>query len=455
MGFRIGVRRENKNKWERRVPLVPSDLAELQQAHGLKFVVQPSEIRTFTDAEYRAAGISLDERMRGAAIIFGVKEVPVRLLRPGKVYVFFAHVVKGQAYNMPMLQRLLDFGCTLVDYEKIADDTNRRLVFFGRHAGNAGMLETLRGLGLRLARAGHSTPLSEVKPAHEYHDLADAKAHLSALGARITAGGIPEALRPIVIGVAGYGNVSEGAQDVLAALPVESAPVHELREIASIRGPGAPSLVKVVFREEDMVRPLDAQAGFALQDYYQHPDKYEGRFEQHLEHLDVLVNCIYWEPRYPRLLTKQWAAGRWGAAGPAPRLKIVGDISCDIDGSIEPTAKASTPEEPFFVYDPVSEKVTDGIDGAGLVIMSVDNLPCELSRESSLHFSSVLTGMVPDLAAADWQADLDQLQLPAHLKKAVIVHKGELTPSYAYLKQYLAAQPARGTSERRHGTRAP
>jgi alanine dehydrogenase len=455
MGLRIGIRRENKNKWERRVPLVPSDLAELQHAHGLKFVVQPSEIRTFSDAEYRAAGLSIDERMRGAAIIFGVKEIPVRMLRPSKVYVYFAHVVKGQPYNMPMLQRLMDFGCSLVDYEKIADENSRRLVFFGRHAGNAGMIETLRGLGLRLAQQGHRTPLAEVKPAYEYHDLADAKAHLRELGARIIGGGIPDALRPIVFGVAGYGNVSEGAQDVLAALPVESAPVHQLKELATARGAGAPALLKVVFREEDMARPLDPQGAFSLQDYYQYPETYAGRFEEHLDYLDVLVNCIYWEPRYPRLLTRAWAAHRFADAGKTPRLKIVGDISCDIDGSIEPTAKASTPEEPFFVYNPATGKVVDGVDAPGLVIMAVDNLPCELSRESSQHFSSVLKGMVPDLAAADWLADFDQLQLPAHLKKAVIVHKGELTPGYAFLKKYLASQTAKGIPERRQGMRAP
>jgi saccharopine dehydrogenase (NAD+, L-lysine forming) len=455
MGLRIGIRRENKNKWERRVPLVPSDLAELQQAHGLKFVVQPSEIRTFSDAEYRAAGLSLDERMRGASMVFGVKEVPVRLLRPSKVYVFFAHVVKGQAYNMPMLRRLMEFGCSLVDYERIADDNNRRLVFFGRHAGNAGMIETLRGLGLRLAAGGQVTPLAEVKPAYEYHDLADAKAHLRELGARIASGGIPDALRPLVIGVAGYGNVSEGAQDVLGALPVESAPVHQLKEQAMTRGAGAPPMLKVVFREEDMVRPVDPQASFALQDYYQNPERYAGRFEEHLDHLDVLVNCIYWEPRYPRLVTKAWAAKQFGTPGSAPRLKIVGDISCDIDGSIELTAKASTPDDPCFVYEPVTGKVTDGVQGPGLVIMSVDNLPCELSRESSQHFSAVLKGMVPELAAADWQGDFDQLNLPSHLKKAVIVHKGELTPGYAFLKKHLAAaQNAKTTSERRQGLRA-
>jgi alpha-aminoadipic semialdehyde synthase len=456
MGVRIGIRRENKSKWERRVPLIPSDLAVLQQQHGLKFVTQPSEIRIFADEEYRAAGISVDERMRGATVILGVKEIPVRLLRPSKVYVYFAHVVKAQAYNMPMLQRLIDFGCSLIDYEKITDDSNRRLVFFGRHAGNAGMIETLRALGMRLAVMGVQTPFAQVRAAHEYRDMAEARSHLQELGSRMVREGLPDSLRPIVFGVTGYGNVSEGAQEVLSALPIESVPVSHLRDAASRRGPGSPLLIKVVFREEDLVVPIDPHASFELQDYYDFPEKYAGRFEDYLDHLDVLVNAIYWEPRYPRLVTRQWAQKRFSAAGPSPRLKVIGDISCDIEGSIELTVRASTPEEPVYVVDPMHGNAQDGVQGAGLVIMAVDNLPCELARESSQHFSSVLRSMVPELAMADWQVDFEQLNLPSHLKKAVIVHKGELTPSYAYLKKHLpAASSAKGTSERRSGMRAP
>jgi alpha-aminoadipic semialdehyde synthase len=453
MGLRIGIRRETKGKWERRVPLIPSDLAALQHQHGLKFVVQPSDIRVFANDEYRDAGVSLDERMRGAAVVFGVKEVPVRLLRAGKLYVFFAHVIKGQPHNMPMLQRLMDLGCSLIDYERIVDQDNRRMVFFGRHAGYAGMLETLRALGLRLAHEGLNTPLAEVRPAWEYHDLAAAREHLQSLGPGLLRDGLPESLRPLVVGVTGYGNVSEGAQEVLAALPVESVPVHQLRELR--RGAGGAPFAKVVFREEDMARPRDPEASFELQHYYAHPELYEGRFHEHLGHLDVLVNCIYWEPRFPRLMTREWAASHW--ANPASaRLKVIGDISCDIEGSIELTLKASTPEAPCYVVDPSSGALRDGVEGPGPVIMAVDNLPCELAREASMHFSSVLKPMVADISAADWQADFDALCLPPHLKGAVIVHKGELTPAYAFLRQHLPeASPAKGTPERRAGVRAP
>ncbi len=438
MSITIGIRREDKNEWERRVPLVPDDLVQLQNKHGLRFLVQPSPIRVFRDDDYRAAGLEIAEDLSPAALIFAIKEIPSHLLQPGKVYVYFSHVVKGQPYNMPMLGRLLELGCSLVDYEKIADDQNRRLIFFSRHAGYAGAIETIWCLGQRLQAGGIATPLADVKHAYAYPDLESAKEHLRALGAQIERHGLPEGLRPLVVGVAGYGNVSQGAQEILDCLPFAVVSAAELPAAAAAAGEGGPHLLKVVFREEDMVQPTDPQGVFHLQDYYQNPQRYSGVFERHLPYLDVLINTIYWEERYPRLVTRDWAQRSY-LPGRRPRLKVIGDISCDIEGSIELTVRATHPDSPCFVYDPVEDTVRDGFVGHGPVVMAVDNLPCELPKESSLHFSTMLREMVPDLAAADWSVDFERLALPAYLKKAVIVHKGELTPPYRYLRHYVEA----------------
>lgn len=437
MAVTIGIRREDKNEWERRAPLLPADLARLERERGLRFIVQPSPIRVVTDEEYRAAGLTVSEDLSPCDIVLAIKEIPARLLQPGKVYVYFSHVVKGQPYNMPMLGRLLEMGCSLVDYEKIADDQNRRLVFFSRHAGYAGMLETLWCLGQRLRWRGQHTPFVEVRHAYGYADLASAKAHLREIGDKILRHGLPEGMRPIVFGVAGYGNVAQGAHDILDSLPVTEVSPSEL-PAAAAPADDAPPLLKVVFREEDMVRPTDPTAVFRLQDYYQRPERYLGCFERHLPYLDVLVNTIYWEERYPRLVTREWAHTHY-LPGRRPRLQVIGDISCDIEGSIELTLKATQPAAPCFTYDPVEDTVRDGVEGSGPVIMAVDNLPCELPLESTMHFSATLRGMVPDLAAADWGADFERLELPPHLKKAVIVHKGELTPAYGYLRHYVEA----------------
>ncbi len=427
----IGIRREDKSRWERRVPLVPSGVSELRARNGLRFVVQPSDIRVFTDQEYRVAGATLSEDLSQADVILAVKEVPARLIQEKKVYVFFAHVTKAQSYNMGMLRRLMELGCSLVDYEKITDDQKRRLIFFGRHAGYAGMIDTLRCLGQRLLLRGVRTPLAEVKPAFEYADLAAAKDHLQVIGEDLTRSKTGASL---VFGFSGYGNVSSGAQEVFDCLQPCRVTVADL-PAATSNSPG-PGPIKVVFREEDMVEPADPGRRFDLAEYYEHPERYRSCFEKHLPYLDVLVNAIYWEPRYPRLVTREWAKSNY-VPGRSPRLKVIGDISCDVEGSIELTLRTTQPDNPWYVYLAGEDRVRDGLEGHGPAIMAVDNLPCEIPRESSEYFCTVLKGIVPVLASADWQSSFETLNLPAFLKRAVIVHNGELTPRYRYLYEHV------------------
>jgi len=432
MGTTIGIRREDKNRWERRVPLVPTDVADLIATADLRFTVQPSTIRIFDDDLYREAGAEVTEDLSSADIVLAVKEIPIDLLQAGKRYVYFSHVIKGQSYNMPMLAHLLEVGATLIDYERIADDDGRRLIFFSLHAGYAGMIETLYALGQRLAINGHQTVFQQVRQAYQYDGLDAAKAHLHEVGQQLARDGVAGYQRPLVIGVAGYGNVAQGCQEILDCLPItEVTPTQLLADDL----PDAP-LVKVTFQESDMAVPREAGAAFALQDYYDHPERYVGSFARFLPHLDVLMNTIYWEERYPRLVTKEWVRQNYGPQR-QPRLQVIGDITCDIDGSIELTVKSTEPDNPCYVYDPQTDQVTDGFTGDGPVVMAVDNLPCELPRESSQHFGTLLRGLVPELAACDWRADYAQLDLPGHLKRAVIVHHGELTPDFAYLQEYL------------------
>ncbi len=436
MGTVIGIRREDKNKWERRVPLVPNDLAELEKNNDVDFIIQPSPIRVFTDDDFRAAGLTVDEDISSADIIIAVKEIPLSMLMGKKVFIYFSHTVKGQDYNMPMLQHLLDQGATLIDYERIADEQNRRLIFFSIHAGYAGMIESLVALGLRLDLQGRKTPLLDIKHAYEYHSLKEAKDHLRQIGSRIEATGMGDHLQPVIIGLAGYGNVSRGCQEILDCLPIRKISVDELPATAEASVEDAGALVQVIFREEDMVETKSADAQFVLQDYYQRPENYRGVFEKYLPNLDMLMNTIYWEDRYPRLVTKKWTKANYGP-GKTPRLQVIGDISCDIEGSIEMTLKAPQPDNPYYVYDPVTKSISDGVEGNGPVIMAVDNLPCELPRESSEHFSLVLRDMIAPLAQADFSGDFGGLHLPSYLKKAVVTHRGELTPGFRYLQDFL------------------
>ncbi|MBI5511012.1 MAG: hypothetical protein HY903_19800 [Deltaproteobacteria bacterium] len=438
----IGIRREDKNKWERRVPLSPDAVARLRERTGARVIVQPSPIRVFTDDEYHAKGAEVSEDLSPASVVIAVKEVPLALFERGTTYVFFAHVIKGQAHNMPMLERLLELGCTLVDYEKITDAGNRRLVFFGVDAGHAGMIDTLWCLGQRLRHDGLVTPLAEVRRAYEYRDLADARAHLKQVGGQMLRQRPDERVGPLVIGISGYGNVSRGCQEILDCLPVSECEVADLPDAAAqVSSPSAP-FIKVIFKESDMVEPTTAGTRFELADYYQHPERYRGTFERHLPHLDVLVNTIYWESRYPRLVTRDWVKRTYGK-GKRPRLRVIGDISCDTEGSIEVNLHAAEPEAPCYVYDPATDQVALGVEGDGPVILAVDNLPCELPREASEHFSEMLFGFVADMAAADWSVDFDALDLPDALKRAVVVHRGALTPRFHYLRLHLERARAR------------
>jgi len=432
---RIGVRHEDKNRWERRAPLTPDHVSTLVEQHDLEVLVEPSQRRIFSDEAYRAAGATLSSDLGSCPVVIGVKEIPPAKLVAGQGYLYFSHVIKGQAYNMGMLRTLLERGCHLMDYEKVTDDDGCRLILFGRYAGLAGMIDTLWGLGQRLALEGIASPLAEVKRAHAYADLDEVRAHFGELGARLAAEGIPAPLRPLVVGFSGYGNVSQGAQEILDLLPhVEVSPAQLGGDDLGAADP-ATQIIKVVFREEDMVRPREADQAFELQEYYDHPERYRGDFARFLPRLSVLVNCIYWDNPYPVLLSRDDA--RQLAADPSSRLRAIGDISCDIEGGVEITLKPTTVDEPCFVYDPATDSARDGVEGPGLLVMAIDNLPCELPADASRSFGDALVDFVPALANADYTAPLDQLALPAALTRALIVHQGRLTPDYVYLNQYL------------------
>jgi alanine dehydrogenase len=432
--MRVGIRREDKNEWERRVPLTPDHVRSLVQG-GHEICIQPSVIRVFKDDEYRRAGAIVQEDLSSCHVVFAVKEIPADFFCGSGVYMFFSHTFKGQPYNMPMLRKLIECRATLIDYEKVTDDQNRRLIFFGNYAGTAGMFETLYTLGRRLTWEGIPNPFGSLRRPVEYSGLDAAKAALQSAGERITAEGIPSSLAPLVVGFTGYGNVSRGAQEVFDLLPHETIPAPEL--IGFLKSPQSSDrkLYKVVFYEKDMAKPRHSGVKFDLQHYYREPEKYESRFEEYLPYLTVLVNCIYWDARYPRLVTRDWVRRAWSKQ--RPRLRVIGDISCDIEGSVECTVRSTEPGDPTYTYLPSEGLPVSGWEGNGPVIMAVDTLPSELPREASTSFADMLAPFVPAIASADFGKDFDELELPNPIKRAIIVHRGEFTPEYLYMSKFI------------------
>ena len=238
---------------------------------------------------------------------------------------------------------------------------------------------------------------------------------------------------PVVIGFAGYGNVSQGAQDIFDLLPVKTIQPDELinnyDQLKSERN----HFIKVVFKEEHTVKNKNGK--FDLKEYFTDPEKYESNFDQYIPYLDVLVNCILWTNKNPRLITKDYLRNNSNS-----KLKVIGDVSCDLFGGIEITNDVTDPANPTYTYFPKSDKYEDGTKKDGVTVMAIDNLPCEFPKEASAEFSHVLKNFVYEIYHADFEKSFEELELAYPIKKALIVHKGKLTKDYLYLNQYLKTE---------------
>lgn len=431
---KIGIRYEDKYLMERRVALVPEHIKELMQ-RGVEIELVKSEKRIFKDSEFENVGATLVEEVTDSDIVIGVKEMPLGYFKKDKTYIFFSHTIKGQPYNMPLLQDVLDSGASLIDYEKIEDEQGRRLIFFGRFAGLAGMINSLWALGQRWHQMGIDTPFLKIQQTHHYNSLEEAQEVIKEVGDYIRENGLPENVVPLSIGITGYGNVSNGAQEILELLPAVEISPEELVSLKSRKDISDKVIYKTVFKEEHLSKPLDVANKFELQEYYEHPERFESQFEQYIPHMSILMNCMYWDDRYPRLVTKDYLEKLYKSG--TPKLTVIGDVTCDPNGSIEALHTGTEIEDPVFVYNPFTRKPSMGFTGEGLLIMGVDILPSELPRESSQTFSDALIGFLPEIVSTDFNVSFENLKLPAPIKRAMIVFKGKLTPDYEYLKEYL------------------
>jgi alpha-aminoadipic semialdehyde synthase len=430
---RIGLRKEEKS-FETRVALIPNQVKFLTDKYDIEFVVEPSSQRAFEEKEFEEVGATTMQ-LKGSSVpvVLGIKEMPIDFFEKDIAYIFFSHTIKGQKYNMPMLQHIMNTGSTLIDYERVVDDNGRRLIYFGNWAGMAGISDTFRILGERFDAEGTKpNPFAGMRTTLELKGLDAVKEEFKLLAERIQTQGLPEELTPFVVGFAGYGNVSRGAQMLFDLLPHKEVSPENLQNLKSESN----LLYKCVFKEEDMVTPTDTSRQFELQDYYKSgKEGYTGVFHNYVQYLTVIMNCIYWTKKYPRLITKDFIRKHWNEE--SRKLRAIGDISCDVGGAIEFTLDCTTPAEPAFVYLPDDDKIRLGVHGDGPVVIAVDNLPCELPRESSTSFGETLLEFIPALAKADFKAPFEDLDLPREIKDAIIVYRGELTKNFEYLNQYL------------------
>ena len=425
----IGIRREDKNIWERRVPLIPEHIENLKNDYEIETIIQSFDRRAFSDKQFEDSGAIVQEDLTECPVIFAVKEIPIKLLQQNKTYLFFSHTLKGQEYNMPLLKKIMELKCTLIDYEVIRNENGKRLVFFGKYAGLAGMIDALHGYGRRLKELGFDSPLLKIKPAYEYESVEEAKTSIIKIGEDIKVNGMPETKAPYVFGFMGYGNVSNGAQKIFDLLPHKTIAPEELKNLNSNLNN---VFYKVVFKEEHLVEPNNLEDSFDLQDYFENPHKYKSKFEEYIPYLSLIVNAIYWTEDSPRFLTKEYFKSVKNR-----KLDVVCDITCDINGAVEFTEKSTESDNPAYVYNPNDDSIIDGYSGDGILDIAVDNLPTELPSNSSIEFSNSLHQFVPGIVNADLTKNFDEVNFPPEIKRAVIVYKGNLTEDFKYLEEFI------------------
>ncbi|WP_251359923.1 alanine dehydrogenase [Kangiella sp. TOML190] len=417
------IRKEHKNQWEKRAPLTPEAVKTLTE-RGLEIELEPCEIRIFSDEEYQQAGAKYPAQPEQAEFVLGIKEPPVDSIQHKQVHLAFSHTIKGQDYNMPLLQKFIDEQATLLDYEPIVDPaTGQRTIAFGRYAGIAGAVDSFHVLGQKLAQEGLATPLSHLKMTHHYGTVEQLKANLGEYDLQQG-----EPIRALVVGT---GKVGKGSIEVCQWLGLPQVSAEDF-----LAGNLPKGSFFAVLSSRHINKRKDGAGSYREFDMNDFVEKgieaYESSFDRVLGQFNILLQTPYWEEKYPKHLDK----ARMIAHKDKLPL-VVGDISCDINGSLECTTKASDIDNPAFTYNVDTDSSKDGISWDGITVMSIDNLPCELPIDASNDFSAALKTYAPQIMAMDLSKSFEECGLPEDLKEAVITYKGELTPKYQYLAEFL------------------
>ena len=399
--LKVGILRETRNPPDRRVPLTPPQIVAIEELYPfVEFFVQPSDFRCYSNEEYEYLNIPLKEDLRDCDVLMGVKEIDPRTFIPGKTYLFFAHVAKKQPHNHDMFRKMTENRITLIDYEYLTTENGQRLVAFGRHAGIVGAYNGLRARGIE-------TNKFKLKPAYQCHDLDEMWAGLRLID--LKAG--------LKILISGDGRVAHGAMETLdiANISLVSPEDFLTREF------NVPVFSRI--RPEYYTRHRKGNK-FNFSHFVKNPDEYESNFLPFAWVTDILITGHFWDPRSPVFFTID------EMKKPDFRISIIADISCDINGPIPSTLRATTISDPFYGYNPLLEVEEPAFSNpAGITVMSIDNLPGELPRDASLEFGNQLTDCVLN--------DLFMAMDSSMLQRATILKNGKITPAFSYLNDYL------------------
>nr|XP_006011556.1 PREDICTED: alpha-aminoadipic semialdehyde synthase, mitochondrial isoform X1 [Latimeria chalumnae] len=440
----LAIRREDINAWERRAPLAPRHVKELTN-EGYKVLVQPSNRRAIHEKDYIKAGAIIQEDISEASIIIGVKRPPEEKLIPKKTYACFSHTIKAQEANMGLLDDILKKEVRLIDYEKMVDQKGMRVVAFGQWAGVAGMINILHGLGLRFLALGHHTPFMHIGMAHNYRNSSQAVQAVRDAGYEISLGLMPKSIGPLTFVFTGSGNVSKGAQEIFNELPCEFVESHELREVSQ-SGDLRKVYGTVLSRHHHLVRKNNGK--YDPGDYDQYPELYTSRFNTDIApYTTCLINGIYWDPQTPRLLNRQDAQRLLAPCKPSPdsyegcpllphKFLAICDISADTGGSIEFMTECTTIDVPFCMYDADQHIIHDSVEGNGILMCSIDNLPAQLPIEATEYFGDRLFPYIWEMLSSNATVPFEEQEgFSSVIRDAVIASNGKLTPKYTYIQK--------------------
>jgi len=399
--YKIGIIREGKVPPDARTPLTPQQCHQIATQFPVAVVVQPSDIRCFSDAEYRAAGVQMAEDLRDCDILMGVKEVPVDQLIPGKTYLFFSHTVKKQAQNRRLLQAVLEKNIRLIDYEKLTDDRGDRLIAFGFYAGLVGAHNGVWAYGRRTKQFD----LPRMRDCHDYDEVKSAYQNLQ--------------FPPLRIVLTGSGRVAAGALRNLHDMGIrEIAPSDFLNK--SFDFPVCTQLFA-----QDYVRHRDGPRIFEKAHFYAHGEQYVSAFAPYTRCADIFINGIYYDPAAPMFFTAR------DMAAEGFNLQVVADVSCDIvpNASVPTTLRPSTIAAPIYGINRLTGEECPPHEPNSVDVMAIDNLPSELPRDASEFFGiQLIDNVLPELLHEEDSAII---------ARAVIAEGGQLTDHYAYLNDYV------------------
>ena len=397
--MKIGVLKEEKVPADKRVPLTPKQCRQLLDTYpDIEISVKSSAIRCFSDAMYIAEGINVVDDLNDCDVLIGVKEVPKESLIANKTYLYFSHTIKEQSYNRGLLLKMIELNIIMVDYEVLRNKQGNRLLGFGRYAGIVGAYNGFLTYGLKSGKYN-------LKAAHNCEDRIEMESEMSKIK-----------LSNEKFIVTGNGRVGNG--------------IMEIMEESNIREVSKSDFLTKTFNEAVFVHlnfmdyNVKKDGSSAVkQEFYSNPELFKSSFMDYAIHADIFIAGHYYSSGSPYLFTRQ------DAKSPDFNLKVVADVSCDINGPVACTIKPSTISNPIYGYDKQTEQEVDFRNEDAIAVMAVDNLPCELPKDASEDFGNeMLDKILPSLIVSDDE------QIIAN---ATICKAGDLTPNFEYLRNYV------------------